>query len=106
MWPRWWGLSPVPRALTVLARAGRKSPVPLPVQSPKPLGKRRVPRAAASAPVSAVIPAYNRERMLQRAVTSVLAQRPAPAEIIVVDDTSTDSTAAVAERMGARVVRH
>jgi glycosyltransferase involved in cell wall biosynthesis len=57
-------------------------------------------------PVSVLIPAYNRERMLRRALESVLAQRPAPAEIIVVDDASTDSTAAVAEELGARVIRH
>jgi glycosyltransferase involved in cell wall biosynthesis len=57
-------------------------------------------------PVSVVIPAFNRERMLQRALASVLAQRPAPAAVIVVDDASTDQTAAVAEEMGARVVRH
>jgi glycosyltransferase involved in cell wall biosynthesis len=58
------------------------------------------------AAVSVVIPAYNRERMLRRALASVLAQRPAPAEVIVVDDASSDGTAAVAEAMGARVVRH
>jgi glycosyltransferase involved in cell wall biosynthesis len=57
-------------------------------------------------PVSVVIPAYNSERMLQRALQSVLVQRPAPAEIVVVDDASTDGTAAVAEEMGARVIRH
>jgi glycosyltransferase involved in cell wall biosynthesis len=62
--------------------------------------------APETVPVSVVIPAYNRERMLQRALASVLAQRPAPAEILVVDDASTDSTAAVAEEMGARVIRH
>jgi glycosyltransferase involved in cell wall biosynthesis len=76
---------------------------------------RRLPNGVPSAsstqlpetvPVSVVIPAYNRERMLQRALASVLAQRPAPAEILVVDDASTDSTAAVAEEMGARVIRH
>jgi glycosyltransferase involved in cell wall biosynthesis len=53
-----------------------------------------------------VIPAYNRERMLRRALESVLAQRPAPAEIVVADDASTDGTAAVAEELGATVVRH
>lgn len=56
--------------------------------------------------VSVVIPAYNREGMLRRALASVLAQRPAPAEIIVVDDASSDGSAAVAAEMGARVVRH
>jgi glycosyltransferase involved in cell wall biosynthesis len=44
--------------------------------------------------------------MLQRALASVLAQEPAAAEVIVVDDASTDRTAAVAEEMGARVIRH
>jgi glycosyltransferase involved in cell wall biosynthesis len=57
-------------------------------------------------PVTVVIPAYNREAMLGRALASVLDQRPRPAEIVVVDDASTDRTAAVAEEMGARVVRH
>jgi glycosyltransferase involved in cell wall biosynthesis len=60
----------------------------------------------ATVPVSVVIPAYNREALLRRALESVLAQRPAPAEIIVVDDASGDGTAAVAEELGARVIRH
>jgi glycosyltransferase involved in cell wall biosynthesis len=57
-------------------------------------------------PVSVVIPAYNRARELRRALGSVLGQTTAPAEIIVVDDASTDDTATVGEEMGARVVRH
>ena len=36
----------------------------------------------------------------------MLAQSPAPEEIVVVDDASSDGTAAVAEEMGARVIRH
>ena len=56
--------------------------------------------------VSVVIPAYNRESIIGRAVLSALTQRPRPpAEVIVVDDGSTDGTAAVAERLGARVIR-
>jgi glycosyltransferase involved in cell wall biosynthesis len=74
-------------------------------------GRRGAPTNGAAqppetVPVTVVIPAYNRERMLSRALESVLAQRPTPAEIVVVDDASTDRTAAVAEEMGARVVRH
>ena len=58
-------------------------------------------------PVSVVIPAYNRADMLARALESVAAQRPsAPAEVIVVDDASSDNTARVAEASGIRVIRH
>jgi len=56
--------------------------------------------------VSVVIPAYNREALIGRAVLSALSQRPhGPAEVIVVDDGSTDATGDVAERLGARVIR-
>ena len=58
-------------------------------------------------PVSVVIPAYNRPRMVARAVRSALEQRPRPpAEVIVVDDCSTDDTGAAASAAGARVIRH
>jgi GT2 family glycosyltransferase len=61
--------------------------------------------AAAELPVSVIVPAFEREVMLARALESVAAQRPArPAEVIVVDDASSDGTAAVAERLGARVL--
>jgi glycosyltransferase involved in cell wall biosynthesis len=43
--------------------------------------------------VSVVIPTYNRESMLPRALDSVFAQTRAPAQVIVVDDGSTDGTA-------------
>jgi hypothetical protein len=57
--------------------------------------------------VTVVIPAYNRAGNIERAVLSALRQRPAaPAEVLVVDDCSTDQTAAVARRAGAHVVRH
>lgn len=61
----------------------------------------------ASLPISVVIPAYNREVLLARALRSVAQQRPrGPLEVIVVDDCSSDGTAAVAEQHGARVIRH
>jgi glycosyltransferase involved in cell wall biosynthesis len=57
--------------------------------------------------VSVVIPAYNREASLPRALASVWGQAPRPpAEVIVVDDGSRDRTAEVAAALGARVIRH
>jgi hypothetical protein len=55
--------------------------------------------------VSAVITAFNLERYLGRAIESVFAQdHPAEAlEVIVVDDGSTDGTAAVAASYGDRI---
>jgi glycosyltransferase involved in cell wall biosynthesis len=65
------------------------------------------PRRTGRLPVSVVIPAFNRARLLPDALDSVERQRPLrPAEVIVVDDGSSDDTAAVAKRRGARVIRH
>jgi glycosyltransferase involved in cell wall biosynthesis len=53
---------------------------------------------------SVVIPARNAERTLPRVLASLSDQAPPPLEVIVVDDSSTDGTAAVARAQGARVV--
>jgi glycosyltransferase involved in cell wall biosynthesis len=55
--------------------------------------------------VSVVVPAFNAEATLGRVLTALAEQEPRVAEVIVVDDASTDGTAPVAERLGARVVR-
>jgi glycosyltransferase involved in cell wall biosynthesis len=55
--------------------------------------------------VSVVIPAFNRELSIRTAVLSVVRQTMAPLEVIVVDDGSSDSTAAVVEGMGEPLVR-
>lgn len=47
--------------------------------------------------VSTIIPVHNRSDLLREAVASVLAQTYRPIEIVIVDDGSTDDTAAVAE---------
>ncbi len=57
-------------------------------------------------PVSVVIPVFNRAERLEQALASVAGQRRPPAQTIVVDDGSSDSSAGVAERGGAQVVRH
>ena len=54
--------------------------------------------------VSVVIPAYNAERFLGEAIESVLTQEYAPVETIVIDDGSTDGTAAVARSYDGVVV--
>jgi glycosyltransferase involved in cell wall biosynthesis len=53
--------------------------------------------------VSVVIPVYNCERYLGAAIESVLAQADRPGEILVVDDGSTDDSAAVARGFGLPV---
>ena len=53
--------------------------------------------------VSAVIPAYNAQSFIARAVSSVLGQTYRPVECIVVDDGSTDGTAEVVRSLGGGV---
>jgi glycosyltransferase involved in cell wall biosynthesis len=55
--------------------------------------------------VSVVIPVLDGERFLGEAIASALAQTYRPTEVIVVDDGSRDRSAAVAEELGARVLR-
>lgn len=54
--------------------------------------------------VSVVIPVRNDARMLEVCLCALDEQARRPDEIVVVDNGSTDDTAAVAERYGARVV--
>jgi len=53
--------------------------------------------------ISAVIPAYNAEEYVGRAIESVLQQTRPAEEVIVVDDGSTDRTAAVVAGFGPKV---
>lgn len=79
-------------ALQRLARGQNRRP---PLAAPGPAA--RVPA------ISVVVPARNEERRLP-GVLAPLAGAPGVIEVIVVDDCSTDRTAAVAREFGARVV--
>lgn len=57
------------------------------------------------AAVSIVIPAWNAARFLADAIDSLLGQDPRPAEILVIDDGSTDDTDAVMTRYAGDPVR-
>lgn len=57
--------------------------------------------------ISCIVPVYNGERYLSEALDSVLAQDRQPFEIVVVDDGSTDGTAAILQAYAGsiRVIR-
>jgi glycosyltransferase involved in cell wall biosynthesis len=53
--------------------------------------------------ISAIIPTYNRAGLVSRAVDSVLAQTYPAAELLVIDDGSTDETRAVLSEYGSQI---
>lgn len=70
---------------------------------------RRIPAcpptgSAAEASISLIIPVRNEERNLPRLLQSIVNSVNAPGEVLVVDDGSTDNSAAVAASFGARVL--
>lgn len=56
--------------------------------------------------MSVIVPAYNCERYIGDALESALNQEPAPLEVIVADDGSTDDTAAVVQDFSPSVRYH
>ena len=70
------------------------------IKSCQPTATKPLPAAK----ISVIIPARNEEKNLPRLLRSLQSQPVPPDEIIVVDDASTDRTAAVAAGLGARVV--
>jgi glycosyltransferase involved in cell wall biosynthesis len=59
--------------------------------------------------VTAVVPTHNRSRLLRQTLAAVCGQRDVSLEVVVVDDGSTDDTAAVVEALGddrIRLIRH
>lgn len=56
-------------------------------------------------PLTVIVPAYNEAESIGDTIRSLQAQTVAPAQIIVVDDCSTDDTGFVAAALGVKVVR-
>src|SRR5262245_19654337 len=56
--------------------------------------------------ISVVIPARNARKVLGRCLDAIVRSSHMPHEVIVVDDDSTDSTAAIARRAGAHVLNN
>jgi glycosyltransferase involved in cell wall biosynthesis len=69
----------------------------------QPVAGRRAGVDLHAHPVVVIIPAYNEERFIG---SVVLKLRKYPVTVIVVDDGSSDETAALAEAAGATVIRH
>jgi glycosyltransferase involved in cell wall biosynthesis len=65
----------------------------------------RMPTTSIMPGVSIVIPTRNRRHLIELALASVLRQQDADIEVIVVDDASTDDTAAILSRLAHRGVR-
>jgi biofilm PGA synthesis N-glycosyltransferase PgaC len=57
------------------------------------------------APITVLVPAYNEAASIADTIRSLQEQTLRVAEIIVIDDCSTDETAAVAQSLGVRVMR-
>jgi glycosyltransferase involved in cell wall biosynthesis len=55
------------------------------------------------APVTVIVPAFNCRQWIRQAIDSVLGQTVAPAEIIVIDDGSTDGTGEILADYGTRI---
>lgn len=55
--------------------------------------------------ISVIVPLYNKERFIERALSSIISQTLQPNEIIVIDDGSTDGSASVVERLNNPLIR-
>lgn len=67
-------------------------------------GSTSVSDSTSGSDVSVVIPARNEAERLPRLLAALAEADPAPTEVIVVDDGSTDATAHIARTAGARVI--
>jgi glycosyltransferase involved in cell wall biosynthesis len=82
-------------------RAGLREGATPSAATPAPARRRAQPAPV----VSVIVPAFNEERVIGACVDSLLAQAGPPLEVLVIDDGSTDGTAAVARARHVPVLR-
>jgi biofilm PGA synthesis N-glycosyltransferase PgaC len=70
----------------------------------QPDGKALNPSCSSRSSLTVIIPAYNEEATIAETVASLLQQTRRPDRVLVVDDGSTDGTAAAAREAGAEVL--
>jgi biofilm PGA synthesis N-glycosyltransferase PgaC len=69
------------------------------------IARRALPGSRVARDLTVIIPAYNEAASLADTIRSIQQQTVVPAEIIVIDDCSTDATGLVGRVLGAMVVR-
>jgi poly-beta-1,6-N-acetyl-D-glucosamine synthase len=96
-----------PRWRTTSGKFPVQSPPARRDSSPITGQRRRLERPATRpvAPVTVLVPAYNEAASVGDTIRSLQAQTLPVAEIVVIDDCSTDDTAAVARALGVRVMQ-
>lgn len=55
--------------------------------------------------ISVIIPTYNEEKFIVNSLHSIMLQSRQPDEILVVDNNSTDNTAEIAKKFGAKIIK-
>src|SRR5512145_2992548 len=64
-----------------------------------------LPAVPSEFPVTVIVPAFNEAGSIADTIASLKAQSLRPADIVVVDDCSTDGTGDIARSLGVRVIR-
>jgi len=80
----------------------QEHPLPAPGQEPAAAAAAGGPRRSGSPRVSVLVPARNEQEAIGRCAAAVLASRGIDLELVVLDDASTDGTAAVVAALAAR----
>ena len=100
-WLMLWRLRPLPVHPAVPAVSTEPDTSIVPATSP---GDARSPQRVSRSAIAVIVPARNESSTLPTVLAALVAQLRPGDELVVVDDHSTDRTAAVAASLGARVL--